>query len=197
MKFERYTAAVDGVLIFPVADDVPAPARLVLQFVNTRAVGSWPEAFRTPAGTALLLQALDVLEPAALVTDSDVVAVVEMRTALLHALRENVGVGMPHQSRAVLDRAAGAAALRLRFIGAQSHIEPLQGGVPGAISRVLLAVHTAEATSIWPRIKACRSDSCQTGFYDTSKSRNGQWCRPSVCGNREHARTYRERHRST
>ncbi|MGZ6979737.1 MAG: CGNR zinc finger domain-containing protein, partial [Acidimicrobiia bacterium] len=43
--------------------------------------------------------------------------------------------------------------------------------------------------------KACRHDECQWAFYDRSRNRSGQWCVMAVCGNRNKARSYRERQR--
>ena len=48
----------------------------------------------------------------------------------------------------------------------------------------------------WPRLKACRDDTCQWAFYDHSKNRSGHWCSMEVCGSRHKARQYRERRKS-
>jgi len=46
----------------------------------------------------------------------------------------------------------------------------------------------------WQRLKACRSDTCRWAFVDHARNRSRQWCSMSVCGNREKARVFRERH---
>ena len=68
-------------------------------------------------------------------------------------------------------------------------------GVDGALGRLLVIVYRAMETGTWPRLKACRSDTCQWAFYDHSKNRSGHWCSMAVCGSQHKARTYRERQR--
>lgn len=48
----------------------------------------------------------------------------------------------------------------------------------------------------WPRLKACREDTCRWAFYDHSKNRSGHWCSMEVCGARHKARQYRARHKA-
>jgi predicted RNA-binding Zn ribbon-like protein len=50
------------------------------------------------------------------------------------------------------------------------------------------------ADGSWPRLKACRSDTCQFAFIDTARNRSRQWCDMAICGNREKARRFRSRH---
>jgi predicted RNA-binding Zn ribbon-like protein len=49
------------------------------------------------------------------------------------------------------------------------------------------------ADGSWPRLKACRSDTCQFAFIDTARNRSRQWCDMAICGNREKARRFRAR----
>ena len=63
-------------------------------------------------------------------------------------------------------------------------------GIPTAI------VQRAIVDGTWARLKACRWDTCQWAFYDTSKNRSGSWCSMAVCGNRAKAAAYRRRRRS-
>jgi predicted RNA-binding Zn ribbon-like protein len=56
-------------------------------------------------------------------------------------------------------------------------------------------VHTALVDGTFGRFKACRSDTCEWAYYDTSRNATRAWCSMQVCGNRAKARSYRERHR--
>ncbi|MEU6641200.1 CGNR zinc finger domain-containing protein [Saccharomonospora sp. NPDC046836] len=45
----------------------------------------------------------------------------------------------------------------------------------------------------WYRVKICPADDCRLAFYDRSRNRSRTWCSMRICGNREKARTFRER----
>jgi predicted RNA-binding Zn ribbon-like protein len=91
-------------------------------------------------------------------------------------------------------RAAPRAGMRMRFDPRGTPgLEPDATGVDAALARLLAIVATARADGTWPRLKACREDTCQWAFYDQSKNRSGRWCTMDVCGNRSKARAYRTR----
>ena len=93
-----------------------------------------------------------------------------------------------------INRAARTTPLALRFDQSGARLEPTSSGIDAAIGRVLAAVHAAMADGTWHRLKACRRHSCRWAFYDESRNRSRNWCSMEVCGNREKAETYRERH---
>jgi hypothetical protein len=75
----------------------------------------------------------------------------------------------------------------------------LQNGVPtltgaDALGNVLVAAARLVHTGHWDRIKICPADDCLWAFYDRSRNRSRTWCSMRVCGNREKARSWRERH---
>jgi predicted RNA-binding Zn ribbon-like protein len=72
-------------------------------------------------------------------------------------------------------------------------LEPVGRGVDAAVGRVLGAVFGSMADGTWIHLKACRSDTCQWGFYDRSRNQSRNWCDMAVCGNRAKARAYRRR----
>ena len=72
---------------------------------------------------------------------------------------------------------------------------PSTEGIGVVYGRVIAAVAEAVADKTWDRLKACAADDCEWGFYDTSRSRTGQWCSMNICGNR--AKQARWRNRST
>ncbi len=75
----------------------------------------------------------------------------------------------------------------------------LRAGVPvlsptDAVGTVLAAAVHLVATDHWDRLKICPAEDCLWAFYDRSRNRSRTWCSMSVCGNREKARSWRERH---
>lgn len=97
---------------------------------------------------------------------------------------------------AVLDDAARRAGVELRFLEGGAELVPRAAGVPGALGRIVGAVHGAMADGSWERLKACRADDCLWAFVDSAKNHSRAWCSMSSCGNREKARSYRQHHRA-
>lgn len=78
----------------------------------------------------------------------------------------------------------------------------LNAGVPvlagrDAVGAVLTAAVHLVTTGHWERIKICPAGDCLLAFYDRSRNRSRTWCSMRVCGNREKARSWRERHTAT
>ena len=82
----------------------------------------------------------------------------------------------------------------MRFDTGAIRLVPRERGVQGALGSVLAAAAEAMADGSWQRLKACRSDTCRWAFVDHARNRSRQWCSMSVCGNREKARVFRQRH---
>jgi predicted RNA-binding Zn ribbon-like protein len=66
-------------------------------------------------------------------------------------------------------------------------------GLAGALARIILTVHRAQADGQWPRLKVCSNDSCRWAFWDSSRNRSGRWCTMSLCGNQAKVAAYRDR----
>jgi predicted RNA-binding Zn ribbon-like protein len=62
-----------------------------------------------------------------------------------------------------------------------------------AIGAVLASAVRLAVLGEWPRVKICASDDCRWAFCDRSRNRSRTWCSMRVCGNREKARSWRER----
>jgi len=77
--------------------------------------------------------------------------------------------------------------------GGSTALEPLASGWNRALSQLLGFIVVAQIEGRWPRLKACRKDTCQWAFYDYSKNRSGRWCTMRRCGNQTNARAYRRR----
>lgn len=111
----------------------------------------------------------------------------EVREAIRVLLRANNGIdeGVDAASR-TLDDAARRSRLRVGFDDGTLTFEPA--------GSILAAIAEAMADGSWPRLKACRADDCKWAFIDTARNHTRQWCDMAICGNREKARRYRERH---
>jgi predicted RNA-binding Zn ribbon-like protein len=115
------------------------------------------------------------------------------------ALRDLIGAqnGLPADvdaSTSVIDAAAARASLGVRFADGAARVEPAASGVRGALGLILAEVSAGMADGTWSRIKACRAGDCRWAFLDTAKNHSRAWCSMQTCGNREKARSYRERH---
>jgi predicted RNA-binding Zn ribbon-like protein len=87
--------------------------------------------------------------------------------------------------------------LRVRFAAnGESALVPAGEGMDAVVAELIGIVHEAMSDGTWTRLKACRSETCEWGFYDRSRNRSGTWCSMAVCGNRQKARSYRRRHGS-
>jgi predicted RNA-binding Zn ribbon-like protein len=115
----------------------------------------------------------------------------EVREAIRVLIRAHTGVaGDIAAASDVLDRASRRAGLRVGFVDGQPAFRSHERS---RVALVLASVAEAMADGTWPRLKACRSDSCQWAFVDGARNRSRQWCDMSVCGNREKARRFRSR----
>ncbi|HVL88967.1 MAG TPA: CGNR zinc finger domain-containing protein [Actinomycetota bacterium] len=180
------------------ADTVPAPTRLVAAFVNTLDLESPADRIGTPAALRAWLQEQSLLpEDAPLPGRYDVDMAQAMREDLRDLLECNCGGPLAERCVNGINRVSSAGRLVVR-IGPDGRavLEPETAGVSGALGAIMAAVYTAMTDGTWERLKTCRRESCRWVFYDASKNRSGQWCSMKVCGNREKARQYRERHKA-
>ncbi len=178
--------------------EAPGELALVRAFVNTRDIDLDTEAFSDPVALSAWLAARGLLETSTAARPADVRRAVALREALRELLLgNNDGRKVPPESARVLEEVASRARLRLR-VGADgvAHLEAAGSGVDAALGRLLVVVYRAMETGVWPRLKACRNDTCQWAFYDHSKNRSGHWCSMAVCGSQHKARQYRARRKS-
>ena len=94
-----------------------------------------------------------------------------------------------------LDRAAAELPLRVTGRGDRPSLEPVRPGVPGALSRLLVAVQDAVADDTWRRMKICPADDCRWAYFDATKNRSRSWCEWG-CGNKAKTRSYRARRKA-
>ncbi len=174
-----------------------ANSELIQDYVNTlhKDPHGDEEDLSSPAQLASWLAAHDLAGPNVRAGAADLRQAKELREALrLLLLAHNETEVDEAAAQAVLDRVARKARVELRFEGEGPMLVPAAAGVPGALGRIIVAVHDAVADGTWTRLKACRAHDCEWAFIDTAKNQSRAWCSMSSCGNREKARAYRRRH---
>ena len=186
--------------------EAPADLETVRGFVNTLHIETGAEELTSPEALVDWLRARKLLGDAADAAGdardgAEVGEALERAIRLREALRDmlltnNDGRPLDPSAPAVMDEVAGRARLRLRVSAdGTARLDAESGGVDGALGRLLVIVYRAMETGTWSRLKACRADTCRWAFYDHSRNGSSHWCSMDVCGSREKARAYRQRHR--
>jgi predicted RNA-binding Zn ribbon-like protein len=179
-----------------VIQEAPGELELVRQFVNTNDIDDGIETFASPEDLRRWLSEHD-LEAAGELGEQELERAIDLREALRALLLANSGEPLEAGAVEALNDSARQVKLSVRFEpDGGSALAPETTGVDGALGAILAIVYRSMAEGTWPRLKACRADTCQWAFYDTSKNRSAHWCTMRVCGNRAKARTYRKRHGS-
>ncbi len=175
----------------------PEPLELVRQFVNTRDVESGADELADARATEAWLVAHGLLDDAVRLEPADQRRVVELREALRALLLANNGVPLDPHVVEVLNSVAERSPLHASFdVTGTIGVTGRSAGVDGALGQLISIMLQAVADDTWPRLKVCPDDECLWAFYDHSRNRSGQWCVMAVCGNRNKARSYRERQRA-
>jgi predicted RNA-binding Zn ribbon-like protein len=170
-----------------------ATFELISDFVNTRDIELGKDALTSPGDLRGWLASHGLAPLHARTTTADLAEAGAVRESLRELLRANNGIGVDTDGAArVLERSAARARLALHFEPAR--LEPSVGGAGAGIGRIVAAAAEAMADPDWERLKACRADNCRWAFVDHAKNRSRAWCDMKVCGNREKAHRFRERH---
>ena len=181
-------------------DRKPAPGELSLVqgFVNTLEPDEDREDLPDAESLGRWLAHYGLMTAGDDVCQADFDQAIRVREALRSVLLANNGALQDPDAIAALNAAAKTAELLVRFDDAgKARLEPMRGGVDGAIARLLAIVECAQAEDKWVRLKVCPDDDCGWAFYDWSKNRSATWCSMESCGNRAKARSYRERQRAS
>ena len=175
-------------------ETTPGLLALVQAYVNTREAERGWEALADPDMLRSWLRRGGLLADSEAVGDADVVRAREVREALRALLAANNGTEAGSKAIRTLNMAAERARIEVRFgEDGRTALEPVAGGVDGALGKILTAVHAGMEEGTWDRLKACANEGCTWAFYDRSKNRSGRWCSMAVCGNRTKTRAYRRR----
>ena len=179
------------------ADVEPAPGRLEVlrRFLNTVAPEWKQEMLHSPQRLRVVLAELELVSPAASVSEDDLRRALELREALRALVLANNGIPAAPGAEHVVEQAA-AGGLGIRFVDGVPRLVGSERGVAGALATLAGIVAEAAAAGTWPRLKACPAEACGWVFYDRSRNRSGRWCDSTVCGNRAKTRAYRRRRRA-
>jgi predicted RNA-binding Zn ribbon-like protein len=178
------------------AKTAPRPLYLVQRFVNSVDLENGEDELTSPEALRDWLAERELMSAGERATRADLARALDVREGLRSLLLANNGLPIDPERVERLDRAVARAGVRMRFrAGAEPALEPVAGGVDGALARLMAIVAGAVEEGAWVRLKACHRDPCFWAFYDRSKNRSGRWCRMEDCGNIEKARAFRERRR--
>ncbi|MEU9380798.1 CGNR zinc finger domain-containing protein [Streptomyces sp. NPDC048279] len=176
----------------------PAGVDLVLGFVNTRSVLGSPDHLRDVDAMRGWAARTHLLDPATLISDSDVATAREIRGAFAVLLLAHTGIhGNDEQAiehaETYLARAAALHPVAPLISVKSSRWTPTQPGVAGLFGTLLATVAQTASTSEWKRLKACANHACYTGFLDKTKNSSALYCSTS-CSSQMTSRAYRKRH---
>ena len=171
---------------------------LVQAFVNTVDLEDGTEQLDAPISLSEWLAAKGLMAPGLPVSEADLKHAIALREAIRGAIGANTGARVYPVDLATLNGAISASRLRPRFgSGGKARLEPDVEGVEGALGRVVAAVFAAMNEEDWTRLKLCGSHSCRWAFYDQSRNHSSRWCRMASCGNRQKAKRFREKAKTT
>jgi predicted RNA-binding Zn ribbon-like protein len=175
----------------------PDPLSLVQAFVNSVDIEDRRDAFERREGLQEWLVGRGLLAAGTEVAERDRRLAIGVREAIRALLLANNGEPLEPDATSTLNAVAGRMPLELRFEGdGGAVLEPSFEGVDGALARILGVVYAAMRDGTWPRLKACRNETCRWAFFDSSKNRSGTWCTMAICGSRMKSRAYRARRAS-
>jgi predicted RNA-binding Zn ribbon-like protein len=169
----------------------------VIDFINTLDVEEQVDSLTSPSELSSWLRSQDLLsDHGADAQKSDLGPAIELREALRALALANNGNQQCPDAWATLERTARAGKLSVHFDQeGDVDVRPDAGGITGALTVLIARVAAAVADGTWPRVKACRSQTCEWAFYDRSRNHSAVWCEMAVCGNRTKVRAYRDRAR--
>ncbi|HEU5216758.1 MAG TPA: CGNR zinc finger domain-containing protein [Gaiellaceae bacterium] len=168
---------------------------LVRDYVNTLDFETGVDTIASPDELATWFSEQGLVDDLVEPTDAELAAALAVREAIRELLLANNGVDADAESASKTLEAAGREAhLGVRFEQGRPVLAPEGDGARAAIGRIVATVAELAPTDEWKRLKTCRDEHCRVAFYDKSRNRSRAWCSMEVCGNREKARSFRERH---
>lgn len=171
---------------------------LVQAFVNTLDLVPGTEELRDPNTLGGWLVANGLMREGEPVAEADLRHALAVREAMRAVIGGNTGRKVYPVDVATLNEAANASRLRMRFgRDGKARLEPEAAGPVGAMGRLVASLYAAMQDEEWERLKLCSDDECRWVFFDRSKNHSSRWCTMETCGNRNKARRFRKRARST
>jgi predicted RNA-binding Zn ribbon-like protein len=169
-------------MVRTVVPSAPGELEFVRSFVNTLDIEKGIDQMRDTASWQAWAGEHGVRAAA---SAADLAVARELREAIREAMIANHDRSpLPTRTISALDAVADRAKVKVRFDADGAKLQGSGAGIDAAFARIVAAVAESMADGTWTRLKACSNDECQWGFYDKSRSRTGQWCSMSICGNR-------------
>ncbi len=170
---------------------------LVRDYVNTLDLEAGIDRISSPDDLATWLSEQGLVDDLVDPTGEELEDALAVREAIRQLLLAHNGVESDTGAASkTLEEAGREAHLGVRFENGRPLLAPEGHGTRAAVGRIVATVAELAPTEEWKRLKGCRDDHCQVAFYDKSRNRSRAWCSMEVCGNREKARSFRERHRA-
>jgi len=181
-------------------DPQAAPGRLdlVRQLINTADLEAGEDELSDLRRLESWLRERRLIGARERLEDGDLERALEVREALRRLL-EDRGSGDEIDGHAIrsLNAHPACVQMRVRFDeGGVPRLEPVGGGLEGALAELFAIIERASGDGTWERLKVCSDHGCRWAFYDNSKNRSRNWCNMAICGNRSKAREYRRRQRT-
>jgi predicted RNA-binding Zn ribbon-like protein len=168
---------------------------LVRDYVNTFDLETGIDTIATSNELATWLSEQGLVDDLVEPTGQEVEDARAVREAIRELLLANNGVEADAGAASkILEEAARKARLGVRFEDGRPVLAPEDDGARGAIGLIVATVAELAPSDEWKRLKTCRDEHCRVAFYDKSRNRSRAWCSMEVCGNREKARSFRQRH---
>jgi predicted RNA-binding Zn ribbon-like protein len=173
-----------------------AELHLLQDFVNTNDIESERDALGTPGRLQEWLARRGLADASQAIDEPGWRGALAIREGLRALGQANNGEPLDLARVQALNRAATAYPVLVGVDGDDWSLRPAQRGVDGFLGTILATLARSVADGSWPRVKACRSDTCRWLFYDHSRNRSGTWCTMAICGSRMKSRAYRSRRRA-
>ena len=175
--------------------DLHTQLDLVRDYVNTFDLETGIDTIATPDELATWLSEQGLVDDLVEPTEQEAEDARAVREAIRELLLANNGIESDAGAASkTLEEAGRKARLGVRFEDGRPVLAPEDDGARGAIGRIVATVAELAPSDEWKRLKGCRDEHCRVAFYDKSRNRSRAWCSMEVCGNREKARSFRQRH---
>lgn len=164
-------------------DELPAPVRLVRDFVNTAEPELGTDQLAAAASASATLQQLGLVTDGARVTAADRQLLVGVREGLRAVLLGHAGHETPSRTLVALDETLRGVPLTVGLAAGAVSFRAVETRVAHQVVAAVLSAVVASPPEDWRRLKVCARDSCRWAFFDHSRNRSGRWCSMAGCGN--------------
>jgi predicted RNA-binding Zn ribbon-like protein len=165
-------------------EGIPAAARLLRDFVNTREPQLDAESLDTAHHLRDWFAARHLLPPGARLGVDDLPRALALREGLRNVLLEHAGLSSDPAALEAYTVTLAGLPVRLDYGNGSHRLVPaLDGPAAYAFTQLLDAVRQCERDHTWHRLKVCARDSCRWAFYDASRNQTRRWCSMAGCGN--------------